>query len=113
MSYLLMRKPINGPPLGMRDYAAGGAGVHAWGVVGGVLWGLGTIANFVASYVPMIGPATSFAMGEGNTMISALWGVFIWKEFKSATTRVKILLGLMFLFFLLGLTSIALAPIIK
>jgi glucose uptake protein len=52
-------------------------------------------------------------MGEGNTMISALWGVFIWKEFRGATPRVKLLLGLMFLFFLLGLTSIALAPIIK
>jgi glucose uptake protein len=46
-------------------------------------------------------------------MISALWGVFVWKEFKGATSRVKLLLGLMFLFFLLGLTSIALAPIVK
>jgi glucose uptake protein len=46
-------------------------------------------------------------------MISALWGVFIWKEFKGATLRVKLLLALMFLFFLLGLTSIALAPIVK
>ena len=113
MSYLLMRKPVTGPPLTLRDYAAGGVRVHAWGVAGGALWGVGTIANFVASYVPMIGPATSFAMGEGNTMISALWGVFVWKEFKGATTRVKLLLGLMFLFFLLGLTSIALAPIVK
>ena len=113
MSYLLMRKPVTGPPLTLRDYAAGDVRVHAWGVAGGVLWGLGTIANFVASYVPMIGPATSFAMGEGNTMISALWGVFVWKEFKGATSRVKLLLGMMFLFFLLGLTSIALAPIVK
>jgi glucose uptake protein len=113
MSYRLMRKPVNGPPLSLRDYAAGDARVHAWGLAGGVLWGLGTIANFVASYVPMIGPATSFAMGEGNTMISALWGVFVWKEFKGANPRVKLMLGLMFLFFLLGLTSIALAPIIK
>jgi glucose uptake protein len=113
MSYLLMRKPVTGEPLTIRNYAAGNPRVHAWGVVGGVLWGLGTIANFVASYVPMIGPATSFAMGEGNTMISALWGVFIWKEFKGANARVKTLLGLMFLFFLLGLTAIALAPIVK
>jgi glucose uptake protein len=113
MSYLLMRKPVSGPPLSLRDYAAGDVRVHAWGVAGGVLWGLGTIANFVASYVPMIGPATSFAMGEGNTMISALWGVFLWREFKGANARVKLLLGLMFLFFLLGLTSIALAPIVK
>lgn len=113
MSYLLMRKPVNGQPLSFRDYTAGNARLHAWGVAGGVLWGLGTIANFVASYVPMIGPATSFAMGEGNTMISALWGVFVWKEFKGANPRVKLLLALMFLFFLLGLITIALAPIVK
>ncbi len=113
MSYLLMRKPVSGVQLSLRDYAAGGLRLHAWGVAGGVTWGLGTIANFVASYVPMIGPATSFAMGEGNTMISALWGVFVWKEFKGASSRVKILLALMFLFFLLGLTAIALAPIVR
>jgi glucose uptake protein len=113
MSYLLMRKPVSGQPLSFRDYTAGNPPLHAWGVAGGVIWGLGTIANFVASYVPMIGPATSFAMGEGNTMISALWGVFVWKEFKGATTRVKLLLALMFLFFLLGLIAIALAPIVK
>ncbi len=113
MAYLLMRKPVIGKQLSFRDYTAGNVRVHAWGAAGGLLWGLGTIANFVASYVPMIGPATSFAMGEGNTMISALWGVFVWKEFKGATSRVKLLLALMFLFFLLGLTSIALAPIVK
>jgi len=113
MSCLLMRKPVSGPPLTLRDYTAGDLRLHAWGIAGGVLWGIGTIANFVASYVPMIGPATSFAMGEGNTMISALWGVFVWREFKGANARVKLLLAMMFLFFLLGLTSIALAPIIK
>ena len=100
MAYLLMRKPVIGKQLSFRDYTAGHVRVHAWGAAGGLLWGLGTIANFVASYVPMIGPATSFAMGEGNTMISALWGVFVWKEFKGATSRVKLLLALMFLFFL-------------
>jgi len=113
MAYLLMRRPVAGPQLSFGDYAAGGPKLHVWGFFGGVVWGLGTVANFVASYVPMIGPATSFAMGEGNTMISALWGVFVWKEFKGASSRVKVLLGLMFLFFLLGLTSIALAPIVK
>jgi glucose uptake protein len=113
MAYLLMRKPLTGRPLSISDYTTGNLRVHAWGAAGGLLWGLGTIANFVASYVPMIGPATSFAMGEGNTMISALWGVFVWKEFKGASSHVNLLLGLMFLFFLLGLTSIALAPIVK
>ena len=113
MSLFLMHKPVAGSPLRWQDYTRGSWQQHAWGVGGGLLWGLGTIANFVASFVPMIGPATSFAMGEGNTMISALWGVFIWKEFAGAKVRVKLLLGLMFLCFLLGLTAIAVAPVIK
>lgn len=113
LGYLLMRKPINGPPLRFNDYAAGHWDVHAWGLAGGLIWGVGTMANFVASYVPIIGPATSFSMAQGNTMISALWGVFLWKEFRGASDRVWLYLLLMFLFFLLGLTSIALSPIIK
>jgi glucose uptake protein len=113
MIYLLLRRPISGPPLQWKDYGTGTWNVHAWGIAGGLIWGVGTIANFVASYVPMIGPATSFSMGEGNTMISALWGVFVWKEFRGASSRVRIFLALMFLCFLLGLTSIALSPVIK
>ena len=37
----------------------------------------------------------------------------MWKEFRGASTRVRLYLALMFLFFLLGLTSIALSPVIK
>jgi glucose uptake protein len=112
MNYGLMRRPVSGEPLRMKDYFKGQAKLHAWGILGGAVWGIGTIANFVASYVPMIGPATSFSLGEGNTMISAIWGIFVWKEFHGAGKRVKCLLATMFLFFVLGLTSIALAPVI-
>jgi glucose uptake protein len=112
MNYGLMRRPVNGEPLRVKDYFKGHASLHAWGILGGAIWGIGTIANFVASYVPMIGPATSFSLGEGNTMISAIWGIFVWQEFRSAGNRVKDLLAIMFLFFLLGLSCIALAPVI-
>jgi glucose uptake protein len=112
ITYIFMRKPVTGAPLRVKDYFAGRTSLHAWGLLGGLIWGVGTIANFVASYVPMIGPATSFSMGEGNTMISAVWGVFVWHEFRGATPRIRVLLGLMFLSFLLGLTSIALSPIL-
>jgi glucose uptake protein len=110
--WIFMRHPVAGPRVGFADYFAGRSALHAWGIVGGLLWGIGTIANFVASYLPMIGPATSFSMGEGNTMISALWGVFVWQEFRGSSPGVRVLLGLMFLSFLLGLSSIALAPIV-
>lgn len=112
MNYGLMRRPVSGQPLRMKDYFKGRASLHAWGTLGGVIWGIGTISNFVASYVPMIGPATSFSLGEGNTMISAIWGIFVWNEFHGAGGRVKCLLAIMFLFFILGLSCIALAPII-
>ena len=112
MNYALMHRPVSGPKLQMKDYFNGRWSLHAWGLLGGVIWGIGTIANFVASYVPMIGPATSFSLGEGNTMISAIWGIFVWKEFHGAGNRVKGLLALMFLFFVLGLSCIALAPLI-
>ena len=113
MNYAMMRWPVSGERLGVQDYLKGRMSQHAWGVLGGAIWGAGTICSFVASYVPMIGPATSFSLGEGNTMISAVWGVFVWKEFAGAGRQVKILLSLMFLFFVLGLTSIALAPVIR
>jgi len=112
MNYGLMCRPVNGEPLQVKDYFKGHASLHAWGILGGVIWGIGTVANFVASYVPMIGPATSFSLGEGNTMISAIWGIFVWNEFRGAGTRVKGLLAIMFLFFVLGLSCIALAPVI-
>lgn len=111
MDYALMRRPVSGAPLRWKDYFKGRLSLHLWGILGGVIWGAGTIANFVASYVPMIGPATSFSLGEGNTMISAIWGIFVWKEFHGAGVRVKSLLAIMFLFFVLGLTCIALAPV--
>ena len=80
---------------------------------GGLIWGTGTICSFVAAYTPMVGPATSFSLSEGNTMISAAWGVFVWKEFRGASGEVRRLLALMFTLFVLGLVSISLAPVLR
>jgi glucose uptake protein len=44
-------------------------------------------------------------------MISALWGVFIWREFAGAPARARAQLGWMFLLFVTGLAAVALAPI--
>ena len=96
-----------------RLFPAAAPGAHAWGVLGGLIWGTGTICSFVAAYTPMVGPATSFSLGEGNTMISAVWGVFVWKEFRGADRKVRRLLALMFTLFVLGLVSISLAPVFR
>ncbi len=114
MNYALMRRPITGAPaVSMSEYFAARGGLHVWGVLGGVIWAVGTVSNFVASYAQMVGPATSYALGQGATMVSALWGVFMWKEFRGAGPSATRLLTLMFVFFIIGLAGVALAPVIK
>ncbi|MGH9486234.1 MAG: GRP family sugar transporter [Terriglobales bacterium] len=107
----MMRHPVNGKPVGWHDYGQGRAGTHAWGVMGGLIWGVGTMASYVAASVPLVGPAASFSMAQGNTLISALWGVVVWKEFRGGGTAVGRWLTLMFALFVLGLIAIALAPL--
>jgi glucose uptake protein len=112
LNYIFMRNPVSGPPVRMRDYFTGTRALHFWGILGGAIWGVGTITNFVASYAQMVGPATSYALGQGATMISAIWGVFVWKEFKGADVAAKRLLAMMFAFFVAGLGCVALAPVV-
>ncbi len=109
---LLMRHPLDGnTPVAMSAYALAPARWHVWGILGGGIWCTGAVLNFVASRAHIVGPAVSYSIGQGATMISACWGVFIWKEFASAPARAKSLLTWMFVFFILGLVAIALAPL--
>jgi len=112
VNFYLMRRPITAePPTSMGEYFAGGAREHLSGVAGGAIWGLGAICSFVAAHAAIVGPAISYAMGQGATMISAAWGVFIWREFAGAPAQARRLLAPMFILFLLGLGAIAIAPL--
>jgi glucose uptake protein len=112
VNYLFMRFPLDGQkPASMQGYWRAPGSWHFWGVVGGAIWGTGAMANFVASQAHIVGPAVSYSIGQGATMISACWGVFVWHEFSAAPPRSKTSLKWMFVFFLCGLTAIACAPI--
>lgn len=108
----MMRRPVTGqPPLSMAAYRNMPARWHVLGLLlGGAVWGLGTVFNFVVSSTSIVGPATSFALGDGATMVSALWGILLWREFHGASPQVRRLLGLMFVLFVIGLGSVALSP---
>ncbi len=109
---LLMAKPLDGkPPVEGSGYWRAPVGWHIAGIFGGAIWCLGAVANFVASGSHVVGPAVSYSIGQGATMVSALWGVFVWHEFSGAPRAARQLLVLMFLFFLLGLGAVALAPL--
>ena len=99
---LIMKFPIEGEKVAVLDYfKKGSLWLHFVGILGGSIWCLGTSLNFAASTVA--GVALAWGLGQGATMVSAFWGVFIWKEFKGASAKVNALLALMFLFFIVGL----------
>lgn len=109
---LLMKKPLDGkPPVDGSGYARAPFGWHLAGILGGAIWCVGGVTNFVASGTHFVGPAVSFTIGQGATMVSACWGVFVWREFAGAPRTARLLLVFMFLFFLLGLGAVALAPL--
>jgi glucose uptake protein len=109
-----MNLPVQGEPVEILDYIRKGSWMrHLLGVTGGMIWCGGAICNFVAASAEQnakVGPAASYAIGQGATMISALWGIFLWREFAGADFRVKNLLYLMFALFICGLGMVALAP---
>jgi glucose uptake protein len=101
---ILMKRPFEGPPTGYGEYFKGKLPLHLVGVLGGVIWGIGNSLNLIAA--GKAGPAISYGLGQGATLVAAFWGVFIWKEFKGASKTVSFLIAGMFLLFLLGLGCI-------
>ena len=98
---LVMKKPFVGEPVSYKQYFAGNFKTHLVGILGGAIWCLGTAFSYIAS--GKAGAAISYALGQGAPLIAAIWGVFIWKEFKGANKQVYGLLGVMFVLFVAGL----------
>ncbi len=107
---IAMKKPVSGAPVSYSEYFKGSLPTHLVGVLGGCVWGLGTALSYICSSKDAnLGPAISYALGQGSPMIAALWGIFIWKEFKGSNTLVKILLAGMFIAFIVGVWTIIMA----
>ena len=73
-------------------------------MLGGRIWGLGNDINLVAA--GKAGAAISYGLGQGATLVSALWGILVWKEFKGAPRKADMLNLAMFILFLAGLGAI-------
>jgi len=100
-----MKKPLVGTPVDFSGFFTAGPKNHAMGLLGGFIWGTGTVFNFVAA--SLVGVAIAYAVGQAAPMVAAAWGVFVWKEFAGADKKAKIYLTLMFVCYLLALVSIA------
>lgn len=106
---LLMKRPFEGPPTSYAAYFKGRLPLHLVGILGGLIWGIGNSLNLIAA--GKAGPAISYGLGQGATLVAALWGVFIWKEFRGAPKSVPPLLAGMFLLFVIGIGLIIYAGV--
>jgi len=105
---LFMKKPITGGQLTVHDYFRGTKLQHAYGIIGGLIWCIGMTFNVIAS--TRAGPAIAYSFGQGATLIAAIWGVFIWREFKNGK-NVSSLLLFMFVAYILGLLAIGISKV--
>jgi len=103
----LMHRPLVGAPVQAGGYFRTSAGNHLLGLLGGCIWGLGTVFNFVAA--SLTGVAISYAIGQSAPMVAALWGVLVWHEFRGAGTAARVNLVLMFVFFIAAIALVSLA----
>jgi glucose uptake protein len=109
-NWLFMRHPITGgKPLRAAAYFGAAPAHHGLGLLGGAVWAAGMVLNSIAGNKVSI--AVSYAFGTGATLVAALWGVLVWKEFRGAPrTSFYCLIGT-FISFLAGIAVIAWAKV--
>jgi len=100
-----MKHPLVGEPIRFSGFFRGPASGHLLGLLGGFIWGTGTVFNMVAA--SFTGVAISYAIGQSAPMVAALWGIFAWKEFDGSGPRAKLYLLLMFVFYGLAILFVA------
>lgn len=101
LNFLQMKFPFQGKALAFSDYFKGSSKDHLMGIVGGLIWFVGMAFSILAS--EKAGPALSYGLGQGATLVAAIWGIFIWKEFKTASSSTKRKLNWMLAFYAIGL----------
>ena len=102
-----MKRPFIGTPVSFSAYFAGKATDHLIGILGGAIWCIGMSLSIIAS--GKAGPAVSYGLGQGATVVAALWGIYVWKEFDKAPKGTKPLLNIMLLLYIAGLAMIVLS----
>ena len=102
-----MKRPFLGQPVFFKDYFNGKIKDHVVGILGGVIWCTGMSLSIIAS--GKSGPAVSYGLGQGATVVAAVWGIYVWREFDNAPAGTKSLLNIMLVLYITGLILIILS----
>jgi glucose uptake protein len=104
--------PVTGDPIGFTDYFKGSVKHHALGILGGVIAGAAFLAGTLGAGAPSaIRPAAmpSYALSQGGPVLAVAWGLFVWREFRSAGERSTLLFGIMWILLAIGIGLLAVA----
>lgn len=99
-----MARPVEGRPVKFPEWTKGPVRAHLLGLLGGAIWCLGNSVSFMS--VGAASPAISYGLSNAAPVIAALWGIFVWKEFRDAPKGTNKLLTFMFVCYLIGLVMI-------
>ena len=101
---IFMARPVEGRPVKLTEWFGGTSKAHLLGLLGGAIWCLGNSVSFMS--VGAASPAISYGLSNAAPVVAALWGIFVWKEFRDAPKGTNSLLTMMFVCYLIGLTLI-------
>jgi len=104
---ILLAHPLFGGKGTLRGYGQGNLAWHALGMAGGGIWCFGTVANFVSA--KLVGVAISWGIGSSASMVAALWGIFLWKEFANSGRSAKVLITVSLACYVAGVVGVAMA----
>ncbi len=100
----IMFKPFTGTRVSFAGYFKGSFKNHFLGVTGGSIWCIGMCFSIIAS--DKAGTAISYGLASGAIVVASIWGIYVWKEFKTAPKGTNVLLNIMLISFLSGLILI-------
>ena len=109
-----MAFPIQGDPVEFAGFFRGTRRQHLWGLLGGVIWGVGALCSLAAksaSGAAQAGTAAVSASEAGGAVIAALWGWTVWRDFNGAQLRARLLILIMLVLFIVGSAMISIAPL--
>jgi len=105
-----MNLPVQGDPLELTAYFKGKAKFHWLGVFGGILFYFGLISLLIVARAEGKNIVPAFivrALMLAAALIGTLWGLLKWKEFASAGGKVRTILLIALLVFVVGMVGLS------
>jgi glucose uptake protein len=113
LNLFLMNLPVEGDPIEIVEYFRAAPRKHGFGLLAGAVFAIGLVCSFVGT-APKgdthLGMPLAGFLTLSVPVVAGCWGLFVWKEFRSAETRVKLLALATLILLAAGIAALAVAP---